>query len=174
MYIQLFIPVEPSTSYETILTRSLSILGKSSAVPPEDSGFSSFDVIEAEDAALFTGSSTTVGGVLQDKMRFTELDREKQSTVSKMGFKDGSDAVAYLGFRNKGKSEYCHFLLDKRSRLTVLLLLLISKGKYSDPVVKIPLLVEDEEDEEDPDAIPPPLGDDDEMMGEPIKGKSRA
>lgn len=103
--LQLFIPVEPSTSYETVASRSLSILKKSSAIPPEDCGFSSFASMKAEDAALFIGSTSAVGGTVQDKMLFIKLDRSKQSTVSRMGFKDGQDAVAYLGFRNKGESE---------------------------------------------------------------------
>lgn len=103
---QLFIPVEPSTSYETVLTRSISILIKSNAFPPEESGYSSFESMEADDAALFIGSTKAVGGVDQDILRFTEVDRAKENTVSRMGFKDGPDAVAYLGFRAKGASEF--------------------------------------------------------------------
>jgi hypothetical protein len=144
------------------LTRSLSILEKSSAIPPEDCGFSSFASIEAEDAALFMGSTGAVGGTTQDTMRFIEIDRSKQSTVSKMGFKDGQDAVAYLGFRNKGGSECIFFCQGLHCMLT--LTCSFFKGKFSHPEVMIPSLVEEEEEEEDPDAIPPPLDDEDEIM----------
>jgi hypothetical protein len=100
---KLFIPVEPSTSYDKVISRALSILVKSDAIPPEESGFTSFQKMTEKDAALFQGSSSTAGGAFQESMRYMEIDRIKQDTVSKMGFKDGPEALTYVGFRQKGR-----------------------------------------------------------------------
>lgn len=102
---QLFVPVEPSTSYDIVITRSLSILAKSDAIPPEETQSDSFEEIKVQDAALFISGSAVVGGVTQETIRYAVIDRNKDDTISRMGFKDGAEAVAYLGFRAKGKSE---------------------------------------------------------------------
>jgi hypothetical protein len=47
------------------------------------------------------------------------------------------------------------------------------KGNYSQPIVKIPSLVEDDEEEEDLDAIPPSY-DEDDLMVDVSKGKAKA
>lgn len=104
--LQLFLPVEPSTSYENVLSNSLSLLAKSDATPPKESRFASFDEMHAADASLFQASTHVAGGAMPETLRFMEIDRSKQGTVSKMGFKDGPEAVAYLGFRTRGQSEY--------------------------------------------------------------------
>ncbi|UZJ54848.1 hypothetical protein CBS101457_004168 [Exobasidium rhododendri] len=100
---QLFIPVEPSTLYDTVLSRALSILLKSDALPPEGSDFTSFEEMHEIDAALFQGNLIVAGGGAQESMRYMEIDRSKQGTISKMGLKDGPEAVLYLGIRARGK-----------------------------------------------------------------------
>lgn len=102
---KLFIPVEPSTSYNTLLTRSLHILAKSDAIPPQEIESISFEDIKVEDAALFIAGSAAVGGATKGVIRYVKIDGSKDNIISKMGFKDGADAVAYLGFRAKGKSK---------------------------------------------------------------------
>ena len=104
---QLFIPVEPSTSYETLVGRALGMLANSDASPPEDSSLAAFDGMQPDDVALFSGSTGVAGGAAAHDatIRFVELDRASQSTVAKMGLHDGAEAVVYLGFRSKVKGE---------------------------------------------------------------------
>jgi hypothetical protein len=157
------------------VSRALSILAKSSAVPPDETGCTSFEDIREKDAALFLGSFTRAGGATQETMRFVELERSKCDTVSKMGFKDGPDAVVYLSVRSSGKGEWICMFKSGRD-LQGCSMFVDFSGKFENPVVSIPSLVEEEEEdgeEEDPDAIPPPLSDDEDAPMADI-GKGRA
>lgn len=85
----------------------MELLESTDAELPEGAGVDSFEDLNVDDLAFFEGNSVAgANGALLDDIKFAELDRKSKPTVSAMGLKDGADAVLYIGFLNKTKSEY--------------------------------------------------------------------
>jgi hypothetical protein len=105
-FIQLCVPVDPTTTYDELARLSLELLEGTDAEVPEEIGVGSFEDLNAEDLAFFEcNSAIGSNGVHSDELKFVQLDRKNKSTISAMGLKDGADAVLYIGFLNKAKSE---------------------------------------------------------------------
>lgn len=111
---QLCVPVYPKTTYDNLAELCLDLLSDAGLSAPLETGTGSFTDLTTTDLAFFEGSHATAGGATassrSDEVRFIELDRSKKGTIDAMGLKDGSDAVLYLGFRNKSSGESYHEL----------------------------------------------------------------
>lgn len=69
-------------------------------------GVDSFEDLDTNDVAFYEGNSTLgPNGIPSEEIKFVELDRKKKNTINAMGLKDGADAILYVGFLNRAKSE---------------------------------------------------------------------
>ena len=112
-FFQLCVPVDPNTTYDELARLSLDLLESTDAELPEGSNVESFEDLNLDDLAFFEGNTVVGANGPSDEIKFAELDRKKQSTISEMGLKDGADAILYIGFLNKAKSKYScgiHFI----------------------------------------------------------------